>query len=199
MKKSTVLTTNDVAQHLGVSSQTVINWSKKGIIECFKTPGGHRRFYRHVVIEFQNQNLYHVDKMTADDLHQSYFGVIILSSDMDYGNLIKDFMLEKFTLPKDSIKIKYSIVSSSFKAALEIGSTYRSILIFDSTFLTQTFKNELEGLKSHYSYGLSCIVALCESSEYDEFQHMPVADIAHSKTNRVSSLMSKLNQYLEQH
>jgi excisionase family DNA binding protein len=198
VKKSSVLTTNDVAKHLGVSTQTVINWSKRGIIECFKTPGGHRRFYRQVVLDFQNQNLYLVEKLTDDERQESHYGVIILSSDMDYGNLIKDFMIEKFTLPKGSIKIKYSIVNSSFKAALEIGSTFRSVLIFDSTFLNQSFIKEVENLKDKYSYGLSCIVVLCELSEYDDLSQRSVADIVHSKTNRVTSLMSKLNEYLEQ-
>lgn len=44
------LRTEEVAQALGVSKQTVVNWSKKGELEPTRTVGGHRRFRPHDVI-----------------------------------------------------------------------------------------------------------------------------------------------------
>jgi excisionase family DNA binding protein len=37
-------TTGEVAQLLGVSDRTVVNWARAGRIAHFTTPGGHRRY-----------------------------------------------------------------------------------------------------------------------------------------------------------
>lgn len=34
----------DAARYLGVSRDTIINWANEGILPCWITPGGHRRF-----------------------------------------------------------------------------------------------------------------------------------------------------------
>ena len=42
--KSDVLSTRQVAQLLGVGEATVKRWADAGEIDCFRTPGGHRKF-----------------------------------------------------------------------------------------------------------------------------------------------------------
>jgi excisionase family DNA binding protein len=42
--KTDVLSTRQVAQLLGVGEATVKRWADAGEIECFRTPGGHRKF-----------------------------------------------------------------------------------------------------------------------------------------------------------
>jgi MerR family transcriptional regulator, light-induced transcriptional regulator len=44
MLKTDVLSTRQVAQLLGVGEATVKRWADAGEIECFRTPGGHRKF-----------------------------------------------------------------------------------------------------------------------------------------------------------
>ena len=44
MPKTDVLSTRQVAQLLGVGEATVKRWADAGEIECFRTPGGHRKF-----------------------------------------------------------------------------------------------------------------------------------------------------------
>jgi excisionase family DNA binding protein len=44
MPKTDVLSTRQVAQLLGVGEATVKRWADAGDIECFRTPGGHRKF-----------------------------------------------------------------------------------------------------------------------------------------------------------
>ena len=39
-----VLSTRQVATLLGVGEATVKRWADAGEIECFRTPGGHRKF-----------------------------------------------------------------------------------------------------------------------------------------------------------
>ncbi|MHA2377765.1 MAG: MerR family transcriptional regulator [Candidatus Thorarchaeota archaeon] len=34
---------SQVALRLGVCSKTIRRWDKRGVIQCFRTPGGHRR------------------------------------------------------------------------------------------------------------------------------------------------------------
>lgn len=38
------MTTTRAAEMLGVSNHSVIEWARKGLIPCWRTPGGHRRF-----------------------------------------------------------------------------------------------------------------------------------------------------------
>lgn len=44
MAKTDVLSTRQVAQLLGVGEATIKRWADAGEIECFRTPGGHRKF-----------------------------------------------------------------------------------------------------------------------------------------------------------
>lgn len=46
------LTTFEVARLLGVSPPTVVNWVSSGLLEAYKTPGGHRRIRRESVVAF---------------------------------------------------------------------------------------------------------------------------------------------------
>lgn len=55
------LTTNDVANKLGVAIRSVQLWLDNGILEGWKTPGGHRRIYKssfdHLVqVKFQHKS-----------------------------------------------------------------------------------------------------------------------------------------------
>ncbi|NOU27138.1 MAG: helix-turn-helix domain-containing protein [Polyangiaceae bacterium] len=47
-----VLTTRSVAELLGVSEATVKRWSDNGVLRCFRTAGGHRKFRRLDVAQF---------------------------------------------------------------------------------------------------------------------------------------------------
>ena len=38
------LTSQDVADYVGVQVATIRNWTNAGIIKCWKTAGGHRRY-----------------------------------------------------------------------------------------------------------------------------------------------------------
>jgi MerR family transcriptional regulator, light-induced transcriptional regulator len=55
-----VLSTRQVAQLLGVGEATVKRWADAGEIECFRTPGGHRKFRLRDVTAFVTRRGYHV-------------------------------------------------------------------------------------------------------------------------------------------
>lgn len=43
---NSILTTQQVAELFAVAPSTVVKWADSGRLPCFRTPGGHRRFYR---------------------------------------------------------------------------------------------------------------------------------------------------------
>jgi len=54
-----VLSTRQVATLLGVGEATVKRWADAGEIECFRTPGGHRKFRLRDVTAFVHDRQYH--------------------------------------------------------------------------------------------------------------------------------------------
>lgn len=56
--KSDVLSTRQVAQLLGVGEATVKRWADAGEIDCFRTPGGHRKFRLRDVTGFVQKRQY---------------------------------------------------------------------------------------------------------------------------------------------
>src|SRR3954454_16695226 len=55
-----VLSTRQVATLLGVGEATVKRWADAGEIECFRTPGGHRKFRLRDVTAFVQRRQYQV-------------------------------------------------------------------------------------------------------------------------------------------
>src|SRR3954463_15169712 len=53
-----VLSTRQVATLLGVGEATVKRWADAGEIECFRTPGGHRKFRLRDVTAFVQRRQY---------------------------------------------------------------------------------------------------------------------------------------------
>jgi len=58
--KTDVLSTRQVAQLLGVGEATVKRWADAGEIDCFRTPGGHRKFRLRDVTAFVQRRKYQV-------------------------------------------------------------------------------------------------------------------------------------------
>ena len=58
--KTDVLSTRQVAQLLGVGEATVKRWADAGEIDCFRTPGGHRKFRLRDVTAFVQRRNYQV-------------------------------------------------------------------------------------------------------------------------------------------
>ncbi|MBT8494320.1 MAG: helix-turn-helix domain-containing protein, partial [Deltaproteobacteria bacterium] len=51
-----LLTTRDAAELLGVGTTSIKRWADSGLLECVKTPGGHRRFPRDAVVALLDEN-----------------------------------------------------------------------------------------------------------------------------------------------
>lgn len=61
--------TSDVAEMLRVDKSTVKRWANEGKLKCFRTPGGHRKFYADEVYNFVKQFHYEISTLqTTQDV-----------------------------------------------------------------------------------------------------------------------------------
>lgn len=75
-----LLTTREAAERLGVGTTSIKRWADSGVLECVKTPGGHRRFPREAVdamLESEGDRASDRDQwvdllLTSDDPQQIY-------------------------------------------------------------------------------------------------------------------------------
>jgi MerR family transcriptional regulator, light-induced transcriptional regulator len=67
MIRSSILSTIDVAGLLKVNESTVKRWTEKGVLRCFKTPGGHRKYTQEDVSEFIERYGYKVDEAALQE------------------------------------------------------------------------------------------------------------------------------------
>jgi excisionase family DNA binding protein len=56
MDEKHVFTTGEVADLLHIHQTTVIDWAKKGIVKSYRTPGGHRRIQKEVLLNFLHEH-----------------------------------------------------------------------------------------------------------------------------------------------
>lgn len=63
-----VLSTRQVATLLGVGEATVKRWADAGEIDCFRTPGGHRKFRLRDVTAFVQKRQYHAQGPLPDEV-----------------------------------------------------------------------------------------------------------------------------------
>ncbi len=51
VQREELMTSAEVAAMFGVNRSTPVQWAKTGRISAVRTPGGHRRYRRHEIIE----------------------------------------------------------------------------------------------------------------------------------------------------
>ncbi len=56
-----ILSTRDLARIFRVNESSAKRWADLGFIDCFRTPGGHRRFTVEAVIRFAHQHKFELD------------------------------------------------------------------------------------------------------------------------------------------
>lgn len=64
----TYLTTHQAAGFIQMNPSSVNKWVKEGRIECYRTPGGHRRILAGDLVSFLTEYKMPVPKMLADVL-----------------------------------------------------------------------------------------------------------------------------------
>ena len=116
--------TFEVAEILGVTPHTVINWSKKGYLTCFKTPGGHRRYNQDIIIQFAKNRGIQLFQEPDTLSNLSTYDIFLLEQDESFGNFIKEII-------DDAISNQVFFTSNVIEAIYLIGYHQPKIVLFD--------------------------------------------------------------------
>ncbi len=122
-------TTREAAEMLGVSLKTAQLWTESGLLEAWRTEGGHRRIYRDSVqrllvgtaeakqsLDLENQ----VEPVPSTSLS------ILVAEDDDILRKLYSMQLRTWSMAP-----KVSVVPTGFEALLEIGRHAPDLLITD--------------------------------------------------------------------
>lgn len=121
-KSEEVCSTREAAALLGVSLRTVQLWVESGVLDAWKTPGGHRRVsVRSVQEVIAGRHFEHEQVAVADDA----IAVLIVEDDKMLRRLYE------ITIEKWSIKTHIVAVQDGFEALVEIGKRKPDLIITD--------------------------------------------------------------------
>lgn len=114
-------TTREAAKILGTSLRTIQLWVESGILQAWKTPGGHRRITRESMQRlFERSTLSNVAKT-----RQARLRILVAEDDED---LLK---LYEMTLSGWDLPLDLTLVRNGFDALIKIGEAKPDMLITD--------------------------------------------------------------------
>lgn len=116
-----ILGTTDISKACGVTIQTVQSWIDRGVLQAFRTPGGHRRVKREDFLKFLEKfqfPLYDEIKTTAPK-------IMIADDEQDLRESINSIIINSF--PNAVV----TMCSSGADALIQLGMTRPNIAIID--------------------------------------------------------------------
>ena len=113
-------TTREAAKILGTSLRTIQLWVESGILQAWKTPGGHRRITRESM-----QQLFERRTSTFAKTRQARLKILVAEDDED---LLK---LYEMTLSGWDLPLDLALVRNGFDALIKIGEAKPDVLITD--------------------------------------------------------------------
>ena len=119
-------TTREAAELLGISLKTAQLWSESGLLEAWRTEGGHRRIYRDSVTRLLQDGGVAKPAVTEDTEPASETLRILVAEDDEVLRKLYTFRLRIWRLAP-----KVTVVPSGFAALLEIGRRPPDLLISD--------------------------------------------------------------------
>jgi excisionase family DNA binding protein len=121
LKALDLMTTNDVAKELGVTIRSVQLWVEQGLLDCWKTPGGHRRITRDSFNRMTSGRAKPV-KSTTDSVR---IKVVVVEDDETMLNLYR-YKIDSWNLPID-----LKLMSNALEAIVYISQNLPDLLITD--------------------------------------------------------------------
>ena len=117
-----VYTTRAAAQRLGVSLRTVQLWVDNGILQAWRTPGGHRRVTIssvHKLLQRGGQQIVH------DPVHDQDFVALLVEDDAD---LLRFY---KLTISGWELPLKLVTAENGYEGLMRIGELQPNLIITD--------------------------------------------------------------------
>ena len=134
-----VYTTKQAADLLGVTLPTIVNWIKKGLLEAYKTPGGHRRITKRALNSFMGSNGY--PAKDGNSVEPQIIEVLIFTKEKGLGELVTEWLELK-------LNVKTKIVESLFLAGVAIGNQAPAVIILDATNSQAQLNDTLRKIRS---------------------------------------------------
>ncbi len=167
-----LFTTNDAANILRVDKSTVKRWTDEGILKCFRTPGGHRKFRSEDLYNFISENNY--GNQTDKALPQ------LISDEMILRSIVqkKEFNVLHSVCFSGAIKGKKQEILTLFSECLSAGLSVTAL--FDNVVKPTAKKlsillsqNKLSVSEFHLAKNvlISAIIQLNDTAERHERNH----------------------------
>lgn len=121
---ATYYTTHQVAQVLGVSVPTVVNWIEAGRLGAHRTPGGHRRIAHRQLVAFAREHRLPLDR----ELLLGPAGrirVLVVDDEEDFAALVREY----FRLMRPEFDV--DIAASGFAAGLAVARFQPHVILLD--------------------------------------------------------------------
>lgn len=115
-------TTYQVAQMMGVTLPTVVNWTKAGKLNAHRTPGGHRRISREDLVQFANT--YAVPLPPELQLDSGPPRVLVVDQEQDFSE-----MLEEYLALKGGVEVRSA--DGPFSVGLALGRFNPTVMLVD--------------------------------------------------------------------
>ncbi|MGC3982389.1 MAG: response regulator [Steroidobacteraceae bacterium] len=186
--------TRDAAGELGVSIKTVQMWVESGVLQAWKTPGGHRRITRDSVRSMLEQRIQKTTTPTTTPVDKATprFNLLVVE---DEAHLRK---LYELTITHWGLPMTLSTVSNGFEGLIRIGQTKPDVLITDLQMPGMDGFRLIETLRNNPAYRSIRIIVV---------SGLPAADIQSrgligsdiplfSKPIPFASLRSTIERYL---
>ncbi|MDD4979363.1 MAG: response regulator [Gallionella sp.] len=170
-----VCTTREAAALLDVSLRTVQLWVESGVLDAWKTPGGHRRVsvksIQEVIASRQFEHLHPIS--TSNDT----INVLIVEDEMILRRLYE------LTIEKWSIETSIVAVQDGFEALVEIGKRKPDLIITDIN---------MQGMD-----GITLLRKLRESSIYDDVEIIVVTGLDAEKLDEMGGVPDGVTVFIK--
>ncbi len=111
------LSSNDVAEILGINISTLKRWTDSGVIECSRTAGGHRKFtMQHVRDYYKNQNVARKNNDLGLE-HLEHKRIYDLINKQDFSELARK--LADASLESDELSVS-TIINGAYMKGIKV-------------------------------------------------------------------------------
>lgn len=116
-------TTHQVAQFLGVSLPTVVNWVNSERLRAHRTPGGHRRIAHNDIIAFARAHDYPLSQELLS-LTGGPPRILVVDDEADFSEMVREYLLAKGDF-------EVEVAGSGFQAGFAIARSKPDLVLLD--------------------------------------------------------------------
>lgn len=126
-----VYTPLEVARLINVHVKSVANWIRQGMLEAYRTPGGHNRITRTAILRFLNEQKMPIPEALGDPRRR----ILVVDDDPIVAEVVSSALRDQ------QEKYEVSSVNNGIEALIEIGKHPPDLVILD------IFMPELNGFE----------------------------------------------------